>query len=45
MDNNLDPKIKRERWTPEEYKIIFEKYHKWGPKWAMIAKLPSRSEN
>lgn len=34
------------RWTPEEDKIIVEKYREFGPRWVMISQfLPGRNGN
>lgn len=44
--NHLDPKIRRDEWTPEEDQQIFELYKKYGTSWSKLAKeMNGRSEN
>jgi hypothetical protein len=44
--NNLDPRVTKGPWTPEEDIMIFEGYIAHGPKWALIAhQIPGRSDN
>lgn len=44
--NNLDPVVTKGPWTPEEDKMIFEAYLKFGPKWSTIARtIPGRTDN
>lgn len=44
--NNLDPSVAKTAWTPEEDRLIFELYLKFGPKWSAIAPLvEGRTDN
>lgn len=45
FNNILDPKLKKEQWTPQEDRRILELFQEFGPKWAYIASfLEGRSE-
>ena len=37
--NHLNPAIKKGNWSEQEDALIVELHHKWGNKWAEIAKL------
>lgn len=44
--NQLKPGIKREPWTPEEERILYEAHAQLGNKWVAIAEcLPGRTDN
>jgi hypothetical protein len=44
--NQLDPAIRRDRWTDEEEAVIIHAHRVMGPKWAQIAELlPGRAGN
>ncbi|KAK9984428.1 hypothetical protein SO802_033953 [Lithocarpus litseifolius] len=44
--NHLDPAINKDAWTGEEESIIAYYHHKYGNKWAQIARfLPGRTDN
>jgi hypothetical protein len=44
--NNLNPLIKKEEWTEEEERILFEKQKEFGNKWSFIRQfLPGRTDN
>ena len=41
--NHLDPAINKDAWTEEEESVIAYYHHKYGNKWAKIARfLPGR---
>ena len=44
--NHLDHDIRKDAWTIEEDRMLLELHHKFGNKWADIAKyLPGRTDN
>lgn len=44
-NNTLDPKLRKEDWTPQEDQLILKLYQENGAKWAFIAdRLKGRSE-
>ena len=44
--NQLDPKIKKEGWSEEEDRILWESHHELGNHWVEISKrLPGRTDN
>ncbi|KAH0792087.1 Myb-like DNA-binding domain containing protein [Histomonas meleagridis] len=40
--NYLSPNIRNDPWTPEEDKILIQKYSELGPKWSTIASFLDR---
>jgi hypothetical protein len=44
--NHLEPSVTKTAWTPEEDRLIFELYLKFGPKWSFIAPMiEGRTDN
>ena len=45
-NNYINPDLRKDPWTPEEDKILEEKYAEIGPKWNKLARfLRNRSDN
>ncbi|KAH0788933.1 Myb-like DNA-binding domain containing protein [Histomonas meleagridis] len=45
-NNYVNPDLRKDPWTPEEDKILEEKYAEIGPKWNKLARfLSNRSDN